>query len=514
MKTELSMLSFVLAAGTVFAGSAPLTVADLKAPVGVSCKVVTEVPCMGAAWKLRDADGREFSGFGPQRHAGQGFVFRVLDAAVGEAEFSARMEDGEGRAWVTDGKPSEWVSVKVACREKGVATKVGVGCGGGADTPVIKQGALRGWIRGDRTEFAVGEKAVFCFSVPTNAAKVALHRFGDDLIDERYVVDAVTEEGLVLEAKMDKPGVLSVELTCDKGAMTLSAVVGLDSIRGVTTGRPADFDEFWAGLRAQAQAAVVGTKVESWQKRKDGFTVTIPCGAKMPMTAGYSVPADAAPKSCTACLSFPGYNATQSAGVPLAMKGKILLDFNPHGTPIGRDYAFYENFAVTNRIQNYGFERNLNENRETSYFHDMALRLLTALEFVKTLPQWNGRIEVSGGSQGGYLSLLAAALDPSVKKVNAMMPWLCDFDSDRNGYRGGWHPYYTDAMAYYFPLYHVRNIRAEEVSLTAGLADTTCTPYGIIALYNALACPKSLQLFQGAWHCGPSRNARLDVKRP
>jgi len=380
-------------------------------------------------------------------------------------------------------------------------------------TPVIEKNGIRGWIRGDRTEFAVGETAVFSFTVPTNATKVALRRFGDDRVEEKFEIGAVTDKGIAYASKLDKPGTVSVELTCDQGSMILGAVFGLNGIRGATAGRPADFDAYWDGLRAQAQTAAKSARVESYKNRNDGFTVTAPCGAKMPMTAGYSVPADAAPKSCTALIEFPGYCPTESAGVPPAMKGRIWMNFNPHGSPIGHDPAFYENFAVTNHLQNYGFERDLNEKRETSYFHDMVLRLLTTLAFVKTLPQWNGRIEVAGGSQGGFLSLLAASLDPSVRKVNAMMPWLCDFDSERVGYHGGWHPEYTDAMAYYFPLYHIRNIRADEVSLTAGLADTICAPYGIIAVYNELPCPKSIELYQGSGHCIPSMNAKLNVKR-
>lgn len=501
-------------ADVAFAGAEPsesLILTDLRASVGVACEVVTETPCMGVGWKLQDAAGRMFAGYGVQRNAGQHFIFRVPDAAVGTAAFSVRMEDGKGGAWVEDGKASEWKSVDVVCREQGVAPAVGIGCGVDAQTPVIAQGPLRGWIRGDRSEFAVGEKIEFCFSVPTNAAKVALYRFGDDLVEERYAVDAVTDAGIVLATQLAKPGVVSVELSCDRGALTLSAVVGFDAIRGATAGRPADFDDYWAGLRAQAKASVVNAEVTPWKAGRSGFTVTVPCGAKAPMTAGFSVRADAAPKSCTARLTFPGYNPMHASSVPSASQGLIVLDFNPHGSPLGRKPEFYARFAETNRIQSYGFERELNADRETSYFHDMSLRLLTALEFVKTLPQWNGRIEVVGGSQGGFLALLAAANEPAVKKVDAVMPWLCDFDSGRAGYRGGWHPYYTDAMAYYFPLYHLPNVRAEQVVLTAGLADTTCTPYGIIAAYHALGCPKTLHLLQGVGHCGSSRNPRLDV---
>lgn len=378
-----------------------------------------------------------------------------------------------------------------------------------AAAPRVSAGpALVGWLADGKTAFVVGDTVGFRFHV-SEPGEVTLHRFGDDRVDEFHKIAADAEGDIALDVVASKPGVVSVEAKTPKGALTLAAVVAFDGIRGKVA-RPDDFDAFWAEMRKTAAAGLDRAELKPMGK---GFAVTMPCGAAMPMTGGFSVPADAGKGSCTAVMSFPGYNATASAGVPPPLKGKIMFDFNPHGTPLGMPGAFYEEFAKTNGIANYGFEADRNLSRETTYFHDMALRLLAAVAFVKSRPEWNGRIEVNGGSQGGFLSLLAAALEPSVKKVDALYPWMCDLDSDVSGYYGGWHPHYTPALAYYFPLNHAASVRAEKVNLTIGLADTTCTPYGIIALYNELAVPKSVKVYQAAWHCGPSRNAKLDFSR-
>ena len=49
---------------------------------------------------------------------------------------------------------------------------------------------------------------------------------------------------------------------------------------------------------------------------------------------------------------------------------------------------------------------------ENAYFNAMALRLMRACEWAKTLPEWDGRtFAVDGGSQGGLQSVWCAALD-------------------------------------------------------------------------------------------------------
>lgn len=49
-----------------------------------------------------------------------------------------------------------------------------------------------------------------------------------------------------------------------------------------------------------------------------------------------------------------------------------------------------------------GFGLNAEKNPENNYFKFMILRDLRAIEYAKTLPEWNGKdITVSGGSMGG-----------------------------------------------------------------------------------------------------------------
>ena len=48
---------------------------------------------------------------------------------------------------------------------------------------------------------------------------------------------------------------------------------------------------------------------------------------------------------------------------------------------------------------------------ETSYFRGMILRLIRALQYTKSLPEWDGKnLEVSGKSQGGAFAILGAGI--------------------------------------------------------------------------------------------------------
>ena len=513
MKKLIVLMVLSTAAFGAFADDAPLRITPLASGKGVAFEVVTDIPCMGANWKAVDSEGRERKGFAPQRHAGQTFVIRVPDAAAGKVVFSAQLSDGNGGPWVVDSKPCGWLSSSAICAAPGAAVKV-ERVAADAEAPRIKDfsGKLAGWIDGGKTAFARGEKIRFRFHADAGVKELSFHRWGDDRLDETVTASNDGTGDLVYETEMAKPGAVCVEAKFPQGALTLSAMVAFDEIRGNFALRPSDFDAFWSGIRARAKASLEKAAVEP---RGEGrFVVTIPCGAAQPMVMGYAVPADAAEKSCVADFDFPGYDPTFSAGVPAPRKGCIACSLSVHGSPVGMKGDFYQQFAISNNLSQYGFEPARNGNRETTYFHDMALRLVTALEYVKTLPQWSGEMSVHGGSQGGYLSLTAAGVEPSVKSIEALYPWMCDVDSDVSGYFGGWHPHYTPALAYYNPIFHAANLRPDQrLACCIGLADTTCTPYGIAAMYNAVKGPKSIKVYQAAWHCGPSRNAKLDFAR-
>ena len=50
-----------------------------------------------------------------------------------------------------------------------------------------------------------------------------------------------------------------------------------------------------------------------------------------------------------------------------------------------------------------GMDPESNASRETSYWKDVALRAIRYLQWITTLPEWDGKtLELAAGSQGGW----------------------------------------------------------------------------------------------------------------
>ena len=126
--------------------------------------------------------------------------------------------------------------------------------------------------------------------------------------------------------------------------------------------------------------------------------------------------------------------------------------------------------------------------------------LLRALEYVKSLAEWNGKTLIAGGfSQGGAQALWAAGLDPDVTLCIATCPALCDLagTAAKPARRSGWPGYYdarrknaeTDkiarAVSYYDCAFFARRIKAKTY-MAAGFADEVCPPTSVYAVFNEL----------------------------
>jgi cephalosporin-C deacetylase len=135
------------------------------------------------------------------------------------------------------------------------------------------------------------------------------------------------------------------------------------------------------------------------------------------------------------------------------------------------------------------------------------------------------RIGVGGGSQGGGLSLAAAALAPGlVQLCHADVPFLCDIE---HAIDLAALPPYTELAEYFSQhdeavesglrtLAHfdcallAKRIRARCV-LSVGLMDEICPPSTVFAAYNAISSEKELAVYRFAGHTVPDmhRERRL-----
>lgn len=164
-----------------------------------------------------------------------------------------------------------------------------------------------------------------------------------------------------------------------------------------------------------------------------------------------------------------------------------------------------ETFGEVSRAfndRNGGYLANGLENKDIYYMKHVYVGLVRCIDFLTSLPEWDGKnVAVQGGSQGGALAIIAAGLDSRVTQCVANHPAL----SDMAGYavKGGTggYPHFCrqpqilsnkdclNTLAYFDVVNFARYVKAPTY-LTWGYNDVTCPPTTSYAVWNTLKCTK------------------------
>ena len=350
----------------------------------------------------------------------------------------------------------------------------------------------------------------------------------------QFVVSALTPDKKDVQIGADKRKVYA----------TIGCVIDPQDYRPGFT-EPADFDQFWDKVKAdlakipvkELERKEIEVKNSMLKDAPNYFAFRIPPAMPSPAAlegkfkcwdvkvacegapvSGYlTMPANAAPKSLPAIVSFHGAPGG-SARMAFA-DGVIRFDVNPHGFENGHPREYYKKlFATTHRAYQYRKAGN----RDQFYFRGMFLRVKRALDYVKSLPEYDGRtLIVVGNSQGGAQSLAAAGLDPDVKLVYASVPALCDHGGVLVNRRAGWprlipvkkgkptRPDMVAALPYYDAAFFAKRIKAEAY-LTTGLMDTTCSSTSVFCAYNNIPGKKHITIMPSHAH---SRTYSLEFNK-
>ncbi|MDD5727604.1 MAG: acetylxylan esterase [Victivallales bacterium] len=353
---------------------------------------------------------------------------------------------------------------------------------------------------------------------PVEGYKISWTRTGDDKITQKGE-SISTQAGIRVSTSIAKPGFVRVlAYAYDKDGKRLKtkyrkkirdavfdggACVDPDSLKGLP--EPADFDQFWDKQKkrlADEPMKILEKKEVEGNDKVKAYDVKISCPGGMPVSGYLVMPIDAKAKSLRAEVTFRGYGVSGAIKKLRAGQNKIYLNINAHGIENGRPKAYYEKLH-NGKLKRYCFDQKKNSNPETAYFLGMYLRVMRALEFVKSLPEWNGKdLRASGGSQGGQQSLAAAGLDQDVNDCNAKVPWCCDFGRTELGrIVRNWHVKYTPALNYFDPINLVKRANSKcKLTIVCNLGDYTCPPSGVWIVYNNFPGPKKMEVRQGCEH--------------
>ena len=379
----------------------------------------------------------------------------------------------------------------------------------------------------------LGEEMIYTFkmdfaSIQPVKGFLKYTRRGDD--GKTFSGQVPADQVLTVKTSLDRPGFVNVNVSLvdEKGKLLLLEIplengkkikkriqyfagTAVHPEKLTDCGEPADFDAFWAAQKKRLAEVPFQGKVDrklvTTVKNGKIYAVSIPAPGPRPATGYLLVPNNAKPKSLPIQIIFFGYGSRKQAVPGFVFQGQITFYLNAHGQELGKDADYYKKFFASIRSgkYSYAFDPEQNKNPETCFFNGMVMRILRAMEYLKTLPEWDGKnLIATGGSQGGLQTMWAAALDQDVTAARPSITWCCDLAGTAKAKRlsGGWRIKYIPALDYYDPVFMAKRIKKADVSITrAGLGDYICPPSGLMICYKNLATPKkSIRWVQGSDH--------------
>ena len=162
--------------------------------------------------------------------------------------------------------------------------------------------------------------------------------------------------------------------------------------------------------------------------------------------------------------------------------------------------------------------RGLDDRPENLLYRSIFLDTAQLAKILMEMPEVDeNRVGVTGGSQGGGLTIACAALEPRIKRVAPVYPFLSDYqrvweiDLAKDAYNElhDWfrrfdplhlreHDIFTQLG--YVDVQHLAPRIHNEVLMGIGLMDQICPPSTQFAAYNKITAPKSLMVYPDYAH--------------
>jgi cephalosporin-C deacetylase len=285
--------------------------------------------------------------------------------------------------------------------------------------------------------------------------------------------------------------------------------------------RPADFDSFWDASVTEMKA--VDAKVElvpykSSSRVADSFDLYF-TGAGGPRVHAKYLRPKSANKPQPAMLLFHGY--TNSSGdwfdkLAWVSQGYAVAALDCRGQG-GKSQDLGGVTGTTMRGQ---IIRGLDDAPQKMLFRQIFLDTAQLANIVMQMPEVDPqRVGATGGSQGGGLALACAALEPRIKRVASVYPFLCDYQrvwemdlavnayEELRAYFRQFDPRHERENEIFTKLGYIDcqhlapRIRAE-VLMGVGLMDQICPPSTQFATYNKIAAKKDMVIYPDYAHEG------------
>ena len=367
--------------------------------------------------------------------------------------------------------------------------------------------------------YNTGEKAkievsLYRYGIPQDVE--VSYEIGPDMMPATSSGKAMLKNGRVVidMGTMKAPGFLDLRLKANINSQKYEHHVKVgfspEQLKPYTK-NPADFDSFWQNAIEKARREVTSEKLLMSSKKVDEyctdetdmFLLKIHTDQRHSIYAYLSMPKDCSMKKLPVVLCPPGAGV-KTIKDPMgklyyAKNGFIRLEMEIHGLNPEMTTEQFQEFSRAFDYEN-GYLANGINDRDNYYMKHVYVACVRALDYLCSLPEWDGKnVFVQGGSQGGALSLITAALDPRVTACVANHPALADM----SGYidkRAGGYPHFNKmnnmltpanvtTLAYYDVVNFARRITCP-VYMTWGYNDNVCPPTTSYIVWNLITAPK------------------------
>ena len=298
------------------------------------------------------------------------------------------------------------------------------------------------------------------------------------------------------------------------------------------TPMPQDFDKFWS--KTVAAARKVPLEPEYWavadatDDKLETQLVRMHVGKDKWIFGYLTRPKDG--KKHPVVLVPPGAGSNKiTPSDYFSLKGFIYLKIEIHGNdPRLPD----EEYNLMCKEKCDGYMRRGMESRDTYYYKDVYAGCVRAVDFLCSLPDWDGKnVLVTGGSQGGALTIITSALNEKVTMCAPFYPALCDLTGFLHHRAGGWPKFFSglyddssviiptqqaEATLQYFDVVNFARCLNVPTFMSWGYSDDTCSPTSVWAAWNEISSEKQSDITptSGHWRFTSSQNRCMQwIKR-
>ena len=286
--------------------------------------------------------------------------------------------------------------------------------------------------------------------------------------------------------------------------------------------KPQDFDAFWdkslADLAAlDPQCEWVPAKFQTAEAECFDLFFTGMGGSRI--HAKFARPRKAENRKGPAVVMYHGYSG--NAGDWIGLLPYVCCGFTAASLDCrGQGGQSQDTVPTTGTTLNGHIIRGIDDTPDKLLFRNIFLDTAELVRIVGNEPYVDAaRIGVTGGSQGGGLTLAAAALTPGVNRAAPIYPFLSDYkrvwemDLAKNAYQEIQNYFRRHDPRHeredavwnqlgYIDIQHLMPRVRGKVKMFTGMMDVVCPPSTQFAAYNKITSPKEYILYPDFGHEG------------